>query len=284
MGDTRTLTISAQLRAARLARGLSIEQMAKDLNIRAIQLHALEEDRLQDLPPMAFTMGFVRAYARALGMDAEQTVHAFKVEHEMETISTELSFPKPIYSTGLNGRTLLVAGLLVTLALYLFFTFGSNGLQAKPQEQNDNLSVEEITVSANPPQSSVIDFTPTTTISRPATSDADTASLKKFPKPVNETLPIPKEAHQVIFLAHHDAWIEVRDSDHAVIFSGMLASGTCYSTAMVEGLTLTTSNAGAISIDLDGEILERLGADGAMTRNLPLRRDDLRNLAALATR
>ena len=48
------------------------------LRIRRVYLEALEEGRLRDLPAPAYAVGFVRTYARALGLDADEMVRRFR--------------------------------------------------------------------------------------------------------------------------------------------------------------------------------------------------------------
>src|SRR5438477_12689561 len=67
-------TAGAQLRAAREALGLSQEIVAQQLKLAPRQVRALEEDDYAKLPGRTFVRGFVRNYARAFGLDAEDLV------------------------------------------------------------------------------------------------------------------------------------------------------------------------------------------------------------------
>ncbi len=64
-------------REAREAQGLTIEQVAASTRIQESYLQALEEDRFQGLPEKVFTKGFVRTYARTLGLDEEEALRRF---------------------------------------------------------------------------------------------------------------------------------------------------------------------------------------------------------------
>ena len=78
--DTPLETIGQDLRAARLRRGDDLATVSKVLNIRKNHLEALEEDRLEALPGRTYAIGFARAYAEYLGLDAVQSVERFKRE------------------------------------------------------------------------------------------------------------------------------------------------------------------------------------------------------------
>jgi cytoskeleton protein RodZ len=73
-------TVGSDLRAARLRRGDEIAQVSRALKIRKDHLEALENDRLEDLPGKTYAIGFVRSYARHLGLDAADYVERFKRE------------------------------------------------------------------------------------------------------------------------------------------------------------------------------------------------------------
>ena len=60
----------SHLRAAREAAGLSLDQVAQQLKLAPRQVRALEDEAFDELPGRTFTRGFVRNYARLLGLDA----------------------------------------------------------------------------------------------------------------------------------------------------------------------------------------------------------------------
>lgn len=67
----------ARLRRARLARGVEIDRIASITKIGGGYLRALEEDRYQDLPALVYVRGFVSAYARSIGLDAERVLPSY---------------------------------------------------------------------------------------------------------------------------------------------------------------------------------------------------------------
>src|SRR5690554_5054530 len=62
-------SIGQYLRAERERRHVSIEELAQTTRIPIRILHQLEGDRFEELPGDVFIRGFLRSYARALGMD-----------------------------------------------------------------------------------------------------------------------------------------------------------------------------------------------------------------------
>ena len=66
----------AQLRRAREARGESVHEVAFALKLSPRQVDALERDDFDALPGMAFLRGFMRNYARYVGLDAAPLLDA----------------------------------------------------------------------------------------------------------------------------------------------------------------------------------------------------------------
>lgn len=62
-------SVGARLRAARLARGMSIQDVAQVTKIPRTSVEAIEDDRFSVLPAPVFARGFVRSIATALGLD-----------------------------------------------------------------------------------------------------------------------------------------------------------------------------------------------------------------------
>ena len=61
--------IGAELRDARIARGLSFEQVSEQTKIRPEFLNAIETLAKDDLPSIGYVLGYVRSYAKFLDMD-----------------------------------------------------------------------------------------------------------------------------------------------------------------------------------------------------------------------
>src|SRR5262245_13865319 len=68
-----------RLRREREQRGITLDDVALTTKIRAGLLKALEEEKFEQLPGGIFNKGFVRAYARHLGIDEEQAVADYLV-------------------------------------------------------------------------------------------------------------------------------------------------------------------------------------------------------------
>jgi cytoskeleton protein RodZ len=116
-GDAARL--GAELRDARMALGLSVEDMAEALRIRRVYLSALEEGRIRDLPAPAYATGFVRSYARSLGLDENAAVRRFREVAGTAPRKPDLIFPEPVPERGMPTGALLLGGAVVAIGAYI---------------------------------------------------------------------------------------------------------------------------------------------------------------------
>lgn len=78
--DNDTRSIGQILRDARIHRRISLNDASEELRIRHEYLVALEQDAWQDLPGEVYGQGFLRSYARYLGLDSGALVE-FRKKH-----------------------------------------------------------------------------------------------------------------------------------------------------------------------------------------------------------
>jgi cytoskeletal protein RodZ len=72
--------VSEQLRQARLAQHLTIEQVAEVTKIRGDHLRALEEGNFDVFPAPVYIRGFTRTYSTLLKLDVPQIMMALEAE------------------------------------------------------------------------------------------------------------------------------------------------------------------------------------------------------------
>ena len=74
------MPIGAALRAARQTLGHSLGEISETTRVRERHLTAIEAGQIDQLPSRPFTIGYVRAYAKALGLDADAIAVRFRTE------------------------------------------------------------------------------------------------------------------------------------------------------------------------------------------------------------
>ena len=101
--------LGERFRAAREARGLSLSEVAEQIRIRSVYLGAIEEENWSAIGAPVYVRGFLRTYARFLGLDPEEVVGAF---NGMQPAEDGASAQQPLRSECSSHR----GSLLVWLA------------------------------------------------------------------------------------------------------------------------------------------------------------------------
>src|SRR5579871_1817050 len=107
------LDIGRALQAARESLGQSLDEVADTTKVRARHLAAIEDNALDQLPSRPFTIGYVRAYAKALGLDADATAARYRTEHPSP--DDDLQGPVGVRHNRSGGRSRALIGLGVQI-------------------------------------------------------------------------------------------------------------------------------------------------------------------------
>lgn len=111
--------IGSALRAARAFRGLSLQDVADATRIRQSYIEALEALRLDELPSRPFTIGYVKSYAKVLGLDGDAAVARFKLDAPED--SEPLRAPVGVrHERDPRLGLILALGVLVVAAIVLW--------------------------------------------------------------------------------------------------------------------------------------------------------------------
>lgn len=283
----------ADLRAGRERLGWLLEDMAAGLKIRQSYLEALEDGRLSALPGSAYALAFVRTYARALGLDAEEAVRRFRMEAGEAAQRAELVFPAPAPERGLPAGAIMLLGLVMAIGAYAgWYRLSAEGRlpaeapiaiperlaplaeQAIPPVQPAPVVADARPVQPAPfvPAEQVADTPP------PAISPVSAAAALVPPqmRDVAAEQPVPvapsvaaSEEDRIVIRANAPSWLLVKDKAGAVLLNRILKSGETW-TVPKDGLLLTTGNAAGTDILVNGTATPSLGAPGAVRRDLPL--------------
>ncbi len=118
--------VGARLREAREKLGLSREEVALELHLSATQIAHLEQDEFERFAAPIFVSGYLRQYARLLGIPGDPLVEAFQARGlEPPSLQAELTSttarPRSITINVENWAPFLVAaGALILLLAWLF--------------------------------------------------------------------------------------------------------------------------------------------------------------------
>ena len=146
------LPVGEQLRAAREAMGLPIEDVASSTRVPMRHLAALEQGDWSKLPAPTYTLGFAKAYAGAVGLDRNAIAEQLRAEmggYDPNPYSGAGPF-EPIDPKRAMPKWLIFVGLAAAAALVLMFTLISNRAVSGGGNDVTNLGTNAVAVPAYP--------------------------------------------------------------------------------------------------------------------------------------
>lgn|GEM_PF-316865 len=111
-------TLGEALKAIRQEKGLTLPELADRTRVRRAYLEAIEEMRLDALPSRPFTIGYIRAYATALGLDPDLATERFKSDEPVldEPLRAPVGVPDekdPRVAAFLIGALIIIAAIVL---------------------------------------------------------------------------------------------------------------------------------------------------------------------------
>jgi cytoskeleton protein RodZ len=143
--------IGSALKALREQKKLSLEQLADMTRVRRAYLADIEAMRLDKLPSRPFTIGYIRAYAEALGLDGDAAVERFKAEEPI--LDEPLRAPVGVVQNGDPRAVAIVAGVIVILVAIVLWNIAQRALMAgaPPPPTASAKSTAKALAEAGPP-------------------------------------------------------------------------------------------------------------------------------------
>jgi cytoskeleton protein RodZ len=121
------------LRERREELRLDINDIGEILRIKPAFLAALEQSRPEDLPGPTYVIGFVRAYARHLGLDHDWVLARYKAESAGVHARPDLSLPVPLGERSVPGGPILLVALILAICGYGTWFYLSTGERTRPE-------------------------------------------------------------------------------------------------------------------------------------------------------
>jgi cytoskeletal protein RodZ len=191
-----TMTVGEQLKAAREAQGVSLEDVASRTRIPTRHLESLEASDWSRLPAPTYTIGFAKSYAGVVGLDRSAVADALRLEMNAGTLAPrpEAQVFEPADPARVMPKWLVLLALLALVAVAAAFLLLRNRELSAPDEVTpiEEVAPNEAPVAAAPPAAQA---TPT---------------------------------GPVVITANEPAWIQISERGGRTLFSGELAAGQSY--------------------------------------------------------
>ena len=95
-----------EFRAAREARHLALADVSDQIHIRSVYLQSIEEEDWAAIAAPVYVRGFIRTYARFLGLDPEAAVEAYN--DDMEAVEREADGPVRVAPARRRGPSIWI--------------------------------------------------------------------------------------------------------------------------------------------------------------------------------
>ena len=227
-------TVGEQLRTAREAKGLSLEDVAAQTRIPQRHLASIETGDWDNLPAPTYTIGFAKNYAGAVGLDRVEIGNQLREEMGGQRFASnsadvfEPADPRRTMPKGLVIGTILAVIVLIGVMSWL-----------------NKRSLDQ----GNEPQQQA----------------AQQPSTPAAPKPAVQT-PAPVAAQgPVVLAATAPAWIQVTDQGKT-LFEGMLQPGQTYAVPPTASAPmLKAGKPEALNVTVGGAAAPAIGPPGKVT-------------------
>jgi cytoskeletal protein RodZ len=110
-------TVGNHLREQREAKGMSIEEVARATRVPMSSVERLESDQFDELPGEVFVRGFMKSYARAVGLDPDDVLARYTASRRVAWVT-----PLPISSPTRPARTKRYGVAIAFVLLLILFT------------------------------------------------------------------------------------------------------------------------------------------------------------------
>jgi cytoskeleton protein RodZ len=282
-GDAPLETVGQDLRNARQRKGEDLAQISRVLKIRKVHLDALEESNFAALPGRAYAIGFVRSYAEYLGLNGREYVDRLKAEiagrsEARDAVQVSTPHERKLPPGGVAIALLLL--ILVVWGIYTMFVW-ANRMAAPPVTPVPARLSAQVGLAPPPPPPPEVPAAAPVTNTAPAAPSAP-------PSDTNTVLPpgtkygAQNVGSRITLLAHRPTRVTVLGQDGKLFLDRLLQPGDSYLVPNQVGLTLSTSDGGALEVVLDGSPRGYAGKEGATAEALPLNPRDIADRQARA--
>lgn len=270
-----------RFRQARESAGLTRLDAASRLNLSESYIEYIEEQRFDLLPSATFARGYIRSYAKSLGLPDDEMIACYEA-YTAEQVSPTRSLiriNRQVKPSDPMVRGATYAILISVLALSMLWWQSqqdapdANGLPLIEQEITSDAEVEN-TLSAEPPpvpgpagdQAGVM-TQPQSEVARPAVEERDTPSPGAFrdelvasnidvTDPVDSSVGTEPPLNKLEVIFGEKSWIEVKDSEGKVLFTGVKRAGATLQLESDESFDIVIGNAAGVNLSYNGAAVD----------------------------
>lgn len=230
--------LGERFRAAREARGLSLSDVAEQIRIRSVYLAAIEDENWNAIGAPVYVRGFLRTYARFLGIEPEEAVAAFNgnqpaAPSAVGLPAAEAPVPEP---AARRGSALVWVAAAVAVLLIAFVVY--NEVTMRRGQSGTNVSRAGAGAAAT---------------EAPSAAGSSSPGVQPTATPLAAT-------RTLALVLSAPSWLRVT-VDGSVSMEGTFPAGTT-KTFHGRNALVRLGNAGGVEIYVDGRNVGKLGKSG----------------------
>lgn len=259
MSENIQASIGQVLRDAREAQGLTVGDAAVRLRLMHRQIEAMEADAFESLGQPVFARGFVRNYARLVGVAPETLLVRMEGAPAEPAEISQAEPPEARSWLASPWLILLLLGVLVLVAvpvsLYLWLNSDMDGSPNSPAPvaQTDSVPVvvapDAVMPAAAPPDTPAATDVPVA----PATVTVESAEAATPATPAVPSAPSIPAVSSVVHLEFGDAaWVEVKDASGRMLHRQLNSAGSSVDIHGQPPFDLVIGNADQVRMTYNG--------------------------------
>jgi len=255
------------MRQARMALGLSIEAVAARLKISPANLLALESDQFERLPGETFVRGYMRAYAKLLGIDCDAALANYEDylralrDTTVQVTRDQDAGNKAMPLSRRRQIAVVMTAVVIVVVLSVVFSLSDRGelsLGANTALISDEQS-RSVEPSALPSEGLSQDEGENSQLINDAAVDQKTAveviSDAREVKALAAATPTPMKSvdDQLLLSFSSECWVEIADARGDVLFTDIKQAGESLSLEGKAPFNMMLGDVRNVKIVLNGE-------------------------------
>ena len=276
--------VGEHLKKSRLKKKINLKFVAEELNIQSNLLKSIENNDFSDHLDLVYLIGYIRSYAKFLGLNDNEVVKQFKDQNliDKEDLIDELPKPLEISNFYFASKTFSVFSIILISFGFYFLFIKTNDMYPNYSILPDiseslESEIEEIGIQSTLKNVNEINSEYSKKEILTSTS-TDTVNDNFF---VNEGSVIastsdndPTESNNVIKLKFlNQTWTQLRNKENQIVFSKLMSNDEEYLYSVADNFTLTAGNAGNILVLINGNARGKAGKKGEVIDSLVISSD-----------
>ncbi len=259
------------LRRRREERDAPIELIAKETRIPARYLLALEEGVFADLPSLTYAVGFVKTYARWLGLAPDVLAEQFKAEAAHHLTPTKVTELHPLDERKGPSLRLILLSMFGVAAVVILASLARQGDLTQTLSQIVPSVVSDAPEESAPAAGTAVEAPAASAPLPPLAADTLATPPPETPPVTAAEPPAIDPSGVVVLTAREDAWVKITDTATGkTVLQRILRAGDQYSVPSGSRQLLWTGRAGALDVSVNGVALPPLGGPNDVVRDVEL--------------